>query len=49
MRLVCPLFSTKTRPARALAKLRQAGFVTTSRGSIVVLDAVGLSRFVSEY
>lgn len=41
--------TTRESTARALAKFRQAGFVTTSRGSIVVLDPVGLSRFVAEY
>lgn len=39
---------TRESTARALAKFREAGLVTTSRGSIVVLDVVGLSRFVSE-
>jgi CRP/FNR family transcriptional regulator, cyclic AMP receptor protein len=40
--------TTRESTARALAKFRRAGLVKTSRGCIVVVDVVGLSRFVSE-
>ena len=41
--------TTRESTARALAKFRRAGLVETCRGRIVVLDVVGLSRFVSEH
>ena len=41
--------TTRESTARALARFRNAGFVETCRGRIVVIDAPGLSRFVAEY
>jgi CRP/FNR family transcriptional regulator, cyclic AMP receptor protein len=41
--------TTRESTARALAKFRRAGFVRTSRGSIEILDVVGLSEYVSSY
>lgn len=39
--------ATREATARALARFRRAGLIETCRGRIVVLDVVGLDRFVA--
>ncbi len=41
--------ATRESTARALARFREAGLVRTGRGRIVVLDVLGLNRFVAAW